>query len=189
MAPKWPKTNILQLEKCSRMISFEHLGGRAFECNGHRQKNSLEYFHPNLKVVFAPVQVLLGHSLYVVFHSFPPYAIIHPLKTTQEISMQHWWEQGVGLTALTFSDESERDFSPKRTQRIGRRTDTKASYVTLDDSLNLSVHQSPKDRMKLFPLSKLQSIAPSKTMLTDRSEVRKWKRLLMLTYLLSKRVI
>lgn len=103
--------------------------------------------------------------------------------------MQHWWEQGVGLTALTFSDESERDFSPKRTQRVGRRTDTKASYVTLDDSLNLSVHQSPEDRMKLFPLSKLQSIAPSKTMLTDRSELRKWKRLLMLTYLLSKRVI
>lgn len=103
--------------------------------------------------------------------------------------MQHCWEQGVGWTVLTFSDESERDISPKRTQRIGRRTDTKASYVTLNESLNLSVRQSPKDRMKLFLLSKLQSIAPSKMMLTDHSDLRKQKRLLMLRQLLSKRVI
>lgn len=103
--------------------------------------------------------------------------------------MQHCWEQGVGSTVLTFSDESERDISPKRTQRIGRRIDPKASYVTLDESLNLSVHQNPKARIKLFLLSKLQSIAPSKTMLTDHSELRKQKRLLVLTDFLSKRVI
>lgn len=103
--------------------------------------------------------------------------------------MQHCWEQGVGSTVLTFSDESERDISPKRTQCIGRRTDPKASYVTLDESLDLSVRQNPKDRIKLFLLSKLQSLAPSKTMLTDHSELRKHKRLLMLTHLLSKRVI
>lgn len=105
------------------------------------------------------------------------------------MSGQHCWEQGVGLTVLTFSDESERDIPPRRTQSIGRRTATKASYVTLDDLLNLSVHQSPKDRMKLFPLSELQSIAPSKTMLTDHSELRKREKLSMLRHLLPERVI